>query len=64
MGTTYTISRTSCKIGELSKIHAKITFQDQLTTKDQSHSLPTAKSQLRNENSVTSPTSHTGCRRI
>ena len=46
------------------KIHAKITFQDQLTTKDQSHSLPTAKFRLRSENSRTSPTSHTDCRRI
>ena len=46
------------------KIHAKITFQDQLTTKDLSHSPPTAKFRLRNENSTTSPTSCTGCRRI
>ena len=64
MGTTYTTSRTSRKIGELSKIHAKITFQDQLTAKDQSHSPPTVKSQLWNENRATSPTSRTGCRRI
>ena len=43
MGTTYTTSHTSHKKGEIKdKIHAKITFQDQLTTKDQSHSLPTA----------------------
>ena len=34
MGTTYTTSRTSRQIGKLSKIHAKITFQDQLTAKD------------------------------
>ena len=46
------------------KIHAKITFQDQLTTKDQSHSPPTVKFRLRSDNSTTSPTSGTGCRRI
>ena len=42
----------------------KSTFQDQLTTKDQSHSPPTAKIRLQDENSTTSPTSRTGCRRI
>ena len=42
----------------------KTTFQDQLTTKDQSHSPPTANIRLQNENSATKPTSHTGCQRI
>ena len=54
----------------ISRIHAKITFQDQLTTKDQSHPPPTAKKKkkkkiwLRNENSTTSPTSRNGCQII
>ena len=42
----------------------KSKFQDRLTTKDQSHSPPTAKIRLRDENSMTSPTSRTGCQRI
>ena len=68
VGMTYTTIRTSRKKTNEAKIHTKkkkkTTFQDQLTTKDQSHSPPTAKTQLRNENCATSPTSRTGCRRI
>ena len=54
MGMTYTTSRTSRKKANEAKIHAKKkkkknTFQDQLTTKNQSHSPPTAKIWLRNK---------------
>ena len=61
---THTTNRTNRKKTNEAKIHAKSKFQDRLTTKDQSHSPPTAKIRLRDENSTTSPTSHTGCRRI
>ena len=43
IGTTYTTSRTSWKRQMKQKFMQKTTFQDQLTTKDQSHSPPQQK---------------------